>query len=720
MKQLKKRALTLVLASVVTVAAFFVPEICENKLSMSNFKAFISRNFQNFKTKCAERCGTTLALRLTIRDFSQVNANSCETTGTVDGEDEENISSENEASDTTDKYNIAKNEHINPKYFQEEQPYEEPSNDKFLFIMSILLVVVVGIFSYMKAKEKMTQITGEQINLDLDDDDDKPKGDKKKADKKDTAKLRATIKDLDAKYEKSKALAKNNEYISPIKAAMAQSQSSTPTTPIEETNVVDLDELFQEQVKAKDSSETEEENAALEDFLSGFSFDEEFVGEQVKEENPGYDVEFYEKVLNNGNLKFSSKDIECINSILDMEINDATLHNIDKYLISNPIKKEPTKQEILEDLVTSYSISQNVSFSKDDINSLAKLISVEIDNDFVTDLRTNPERTKEMYEDMKKNSDKSQKPTEILTLNVKDMLPDLSEALKNQPAKNAEPERKSDAVYASEGYEVSKLKISDKLPDLTKELEKKDAFTSKPTTRYDVVDNSYTVSKLKISDELPDLSDALAHPEKYATPEPEEVVADEGALLNNIMNVQFKPFDDGTRQFEVLNDFEAPATTYDDYGYGQYEEQEPVEVEMSEEMSAFWGVDTKYVANELEQNLNFSESSVKQVEQPSISMDDYDTCCSPEGISFKIISSVNFTDNTGCHLVKNQSGYAIMAFVGDRLSQIKTLGEISSEKIMARLSEKLDNGKDRYLVRVDNTKFLVNSDSNSVEYIMDL
>jgi hypothetical protein len=179
--------------------------------------------------------------------------------------------------------------------------------------------------------------------------------------------------------------------------------------------------------------------------------------------------------------------------------------------------------------------------------------------------------------------------------------------------------------------------------------------------------------------------------------------------------------DDYYKEFlEVLNDFEAPATTYDDYGYGQYEEQEPVEVEMSEEMSAFWGVDTKSVANELEQNLNFSESSVKQVEQPSISMDDYDTCCSPEGISFKIISSVNFTDNTGCHLVKNQSGYAIMAFVGDRLSQIKTLGEISSEKIMARLSEKLDNGKDRYLVRVDNTKFLVNSDSNSVEYIMDL
>ena len=61
---------------------------------------------------------------------------------------------------------------------------------------------------------------------------------------------------------------------------------------------------------------------------------------------------------------------------------------------------------------------------------------------------------------------------------------------------------------------------------------------------------------LSVSDMLPDLEDVMKHPEKYEEAEPERIVVNAEDLLKTIENVSFKPFDDGTRDFEILNDFD--------------------------------------------------------------------------------------------------------------------------------------------------------------------
>ena len=116
--------------------------------------------------------------------------------------------------------------------------------------------------------------------------------------------------------------------------------------------------------------------------------------------------------------------------------------------------------EMLEGFVTAYTITQNVSFSKDDIDALKKLMSAELDNDFINDLKTDPIRREQMQEEFKKHKSKPHKTSELLTLNVKDMLPDLSEALKKQGGKKIESEVKPQVVYYSEGYDVSTLKVN--------------------------------------------------------------------------------------------------------------------------------------------------------------------------------------------------------------------------------------------------------------------
>ena len=75
-----------------------------------------------------------------------------------------------------------------------------------------------------------------------------------------------------------------------------------------------------------------------------------------------------------------------------------------------------------------------------------------------------------------------------------------------------------------------------------------------------MVDNSYEVEKLSLSESLPDLRDVLKNPEKYEKPKGGACKKLMRRLfLNNISNVQFKPFYDGSETFEILNDFEAPS-----------------------------------------------------------------------------------------------------------------------------------------------------------------
>ena len=81
----------------------------------------------------------------------------------------------------------------------------------------------------------------------------------------------------------------------------------------------------------------------------------------------------------------------------------------------------------LKDLVLDYSLSQNLSFSSEDIAALNKLVNVELESDFVTDLRTDKQRTLEMETQMLLRDDELKKPSEVKILNVKNLLPNLSD-----------------------------------------------------------------------------------------------------------------------------------------------------------------------------------------------------------------------------------------------------------------------------------------------------
>ena len=433
------------------------------------------------------------------------------------------------------------------------EPVQENSNsfEVMLLIMGVLFVIVTSVFIYLKGKDKMAEVIGEQVDFS---DDESKKSKKKEPEKK---KIRSTIHKLDKMYSKpTKMPVESLQFTSPDPVPQTSIQPEIEPQPVDDSLVVDLDELFQEKTKTAEpqEKETEEDNNALEDFLNGFSFMDEAEDVQ-KDEDKAFNEELYNKFISDENLKFSKSDIEKIEKLLSIEISDDTMKNISQFAVTNPIENRPTSRERLENFVTSYTVNQDITFSKDDVNALYKLMNVELDNDFITDLRTNPNRIQEMREEIKKQKAKPHKASELLTLNVRDMLPDLSEALKRQGNKDIESEVKPQVVYYSEGYDVSTLSLKDELPDLSVEINNDAAYESRPSDEVELVDSSYEVAKMSVGDEIPDLDDVFNHPEKYEKQE-DVVEVDEEALLRNITNVSFKPFYDGNEEEEIENDFD--------------------------------------------------------------------------------------------------------------------------------------------------------------------
>lgn len=764
----------------------------------------------------------------------------------------------------------------NPEDTDSQNPTET-----FMLVLGFLFIIAASIYFFIRAKNKLAEIAGEQVVIDVDDSDETKKKEKKKEKPKTSAaikikKAKNTIKQLDSTYKNPVTMPKNSEYTPSVSMEEHREEEQ------EEINVVDLDQLYQEKTvsstepaETPELSEDDEENQALEDFLSGFSFDEDaFVQQEeetVEEEASGYDEEYYEKTINNDSLVFNKDDTDKVNLLLNTEIQDSTLRNIEEFAESGAAKKIPTKQEILEDLVTTYAVSQNITFTPEDVEALNKLINVEIDPDFITDLKTNPERAREMQAEMEKQKDKPHKTSEILTLNVKDMLPDLSEALRKQGGRKIESEVRPTTVYYSEGYDFATLSLNDALPDLSKELNNAEAYKFKPSDEIQYADTSYQVQKLDISNQIPNLADMLKNPEKYETPKPEPVVVDEEVLLKNISNVTFKPFYDGSRNFEVLNEFDdskAPSISdvqkefsqfenfeianqdeyyngaqndYDDFEAfyrndfvdldKQYaadkaagkpkekslfetefqhdindsvpetlptQETSETETQEAEKVEIDLNQENNTIETEQEQNdaLDNSDSlleeiaisdeeptkeeaaktaeavskPVKQEKKPEITqkqpesakpaqtslseelqkriaqsredriarkarimlkkqeiisslnnkVEEPKVTCTFNNETYNILSSVNFGENTGCHLAKNKNGYTVFGFIGDKILKIKQYTILKSEKIQARISEKLDDGGARYIVRIGVHKFVVNVYKDKIEYVMDL
>ena len=61
-----------------------------------------------------------------------------------------------------------------------------------------------------------------------------------------------------------------------------------------------------------------------------------------------------------------------------------------------------------------------------------------------------------------------------------------------------------------------------------------------------------------------------------------------------------------------------------------------------------------------------------------------------------------------------------MGFVQDKVFKIKSYKQLQNEKLQTRLSEKLNDGTTRYIVRVGIHKFILNVKEDNMEYVMDL
>lgn len=642
---------------------------------------------------------------------------------------------------------------------------KESFDTEFLYLFLWALVIVFcAWFFYIKARDKMQEISGESLNLDVEDDEQKEKKQKKE---KKVKKIAKTINKLDSTYSQRNPKTLNVPVVENITAKKSEEE-------IDDFNVVDLDELFKEQ---KGKSSEEEENEALEDFLSGFSFNEfeediveEVVEEAIEEnvEDESFDEEYYEKIISNKTLHFSADDVTCINKLLGLEVNDDTLRNLDKYL-TNPIQK-PSKKAILENLVTTYAISQDIRFTSEDISTLNKLINVELDQDFITDLSTNPARLAE-YERQMQNFDKEvKKSSNIITLSVKDMLPNLTEELQKQGGKDIECEYKPETVYFSKGYDVNILSVNQSMPDLTIEINNEQAYMSKPSAEYAIVDNSYVVGDSVIENvsSLPDLKDVLANPEKYAEPEKEEVVADEEKLLQNILNVTFKPFyeEEPTETKEenldnkVENIFSEEVVFVEEKIQEPQEtsfetEKEPVKEEIKETLiekqEVVFVEPEKTYNKDVEKRVNIprpvnksaTEDLMRKIEATkqereqrrlkllqekpqNIQKENTETKSAEsakrifDGETYSVLSTVEFEKGRGCYLSKNEKGYVVFAYSGDKVIKLKEYDSLKSEKIQARLNEELPDGTNRYLIRIGLQKFIVDVSSDSINYVMDL
>ena len=94
--------------------------------------------------------------------------------------------------------------------------------------------------------------------------------------------------------------------------------------------------------------------------------------------------------------------------------------------------------------------------------------------------------------------------------------------------------------------------------------------------------------------------------------------------------------------------------------------------------------------------------------------------CIIDGETYNIISTAEFSENKGCHLAKKDNGYAVLGFIGNKFIKLKEFDTLKSERIAARLSEKLPEGVSRYIIRIGIHKFILNVKPDDMEFVMDL
>lgn len=675
---------------------------------------------------------------------------------------------------------VSKNKQISKKNVQTEtEPVnynntnelsDNSSLERISIVLGILFITFLLFFVYFVSKEKMASLVGESSDF-VDDEEDKKKKTKKS--------IKSTIKALDQTYT-NKTFSKPAVTIEkPFGDKEDINKNNDDVN--ESANIVDLDSLFNEakNVQNQNSEEIEntvdqEENDDLADFLNEFSFEDNENPEQkteLKEDiTPSFNEELYNQIISS-DFSFDKSDISKIEQLMQNELKDEIIENPELF-ISNPITT--TKNEIFENIIAEYTIKQDISFSKDDVDALKKIMNVELDPDFITDLRTKPQRTQQMLKEISQQKDirkaLQQKTSEAKILNVKEFLPDLSEELKKQNNKNFESNAKSQVVYYSEGYEVSKLSVDSELSDISAALQRKDATKPRPSDPIIEVLDGYDVPTLHI--DLNDLQEDKNDEQKENQPN----IPDENALLKSLANITFKPFyeeeaeeqnkiQNEERNGELIQNMEQetvqeshktilPKAEVKDAKNNNIElieltRQQPKKTVRAnedaqqlllliEEQNAKrktknikYTAEKKAKKTEAERKqkaLNDSKELIDIIEnnkpvdakEKPVKESENNNQCNINGIHYDIIKYAQCDSNITCALAKNGNNYVVIGIHNGLTKILKQYDNIKKETIAIRLNEKLTNGTTQYLVKLNSNKFIINVFENDMEFVMDL
>lgn len=621
----------------------------------------------------------------------------------------------------------------------QQTTYNSTLNEPTVAVIAISLLCLIIGFIFLIGKDKMASVVGEQNKIDLSDDDTK-KNDSK-------THIRKTINSLDKKYLNSSVSYTSEKNDS--NEIKHENVNNNVDEEEEEVTIVNLDELYKEKTQSTENTSDAGNNIQTEevddlaDFLSEFSFnDEEKVEEVAEETQELFDENLYQDVINNSNLKFTNDDIAKLNQLLRLEISSETQNTLDEYIKAELAKPKPlTQQQILENLVTTYSIKQNISFTNDDIKALKSIMSVELDKDFITDLRIKPGRAKEAETEIKNTKINKTSKTEIINLKVKDLLPDLSKELKKQGNKRIESEVKPQVVYYSEGYEYTKLAVPDDLSNISAALKSKDATEHKESYFSPIVENGYEVSTLAIKDELPDLEDVKANPEKYKEKPVIKEKADESVLLKNIANVSFKPFYEELQEVDGTENDKSDDISNLKQEFVNIENTEKTHVDvLPSEKNIEKSSDVIYtkINNDAQNLLKLIEEQKiarqnKKQEEIALFKKELEKASSknehkeeiqqlksnikPENNdNYEIIKTILINKDTECSLVKTNDGYEVIGCIKDKQFNLKHYNTLKTINLQLRAHEK----DKQYLVKLGIHKFVINITENNMEFVMDL
>ena len=559
---------------------------------------------------------------------------------------------------------------------------DDSSNDLFeimIIIFSGLLVIMLSIYWFLKNNNKIAEIIGEQPDFNIEEEP-ALKQEKNINKKEHSKKIKKTINHLDKMYEKPIVMPSIKDF---------ENNKEENNSNGEDSVIVDLDELFQENISSAQEKDNEE-NSLLDEFLNEFYSAEDEIQKKLKEQEEidKYNEELFNRFINDENIKFTKEDISKIDKLLNLELSEELLQFVDKY--KNTKKEEQISEENnisdVDKMVAELTVNQNISFSKEDIRALDKIMNVELDNDFVTDLKTDPKRTETMTWEILNRDNKKHNTKEILTLNVKDLLPNLSEELEKYGKKHIESNARPEVVFADENYDVPVFKvdqnllIDDKTEDKNNELVQDNTIQnnlSLPTleTDLELIDDITNSSLLQTNIE----NDENENEDEQSKQKIEE------ALNNAIQEVETNKLNKNKAQ-KLLDIIE----------------QKKEEHKKIREMR-----NAQIAQNTKQEKIETKQDNIKE--------------CIVEGIQYQILAKSSFDNNIGCYLATSEeNGYSILGFLGDKIFRIKHYEKIDNTKLQARESEKLPDGSIRYIVRIGIHKFILDVNDDKMEYVMDL